>query len=83
MGANHQNIQILDSPAHNGIIQSIKEDIIDAVNDLKAKSDIWNLSEKQVAKCDTIIKKMVFNSGSNEGHTYDLVRSLFDILREV
>ena len=26
---------------------------------------------------------MVFNSGSNEGHTYDLVRSLFDVLREV
>ena len=26
---------------------------------------------------------MVFNNGMNEGHTYDLVRSLFDILREV
>ena len=42
LGPNHQN-PIQDSP---NIIQSIKEDIIDAVNDLKAKSDIWNLSDK-------------------------------------
>ena len=36
-----------------------------------------------MGKCDAIIKKMVFNPNSDQGHTYDLVRSLFDILREV
>jgi len=36
-------------------------------------------------QCDVIIKKMVFNQGDtyNPAHTYDLVRALFDVLREV
>jgi len=36
--------------------------------------------------CDRIIKKMVLHAGSGEedvGHVYDLVRSLFDVVREV
>ena len=40
--------------------QALKEDIIDAINDLKGKPDIWSLSQKQVRMCDDIIKKMVF-----------------------
>lgn len=67
------------------VIQTIKEDIVDAVNDLKTKKDIWNLSEKQMAKCDVLIKKMIFNAREADyvAHTYDLMRSLFDVLREV
>ena len=36
--------------------------------------------------CDDIIKKMVFQGGQAQmqvAHTYDLVRSLFDILRDL
>jgi len=39
----------------------LKEDIIDAVNDLKGQRDIWDLSDAQVKQCDNVIKKMVFN----------------------
>jgi len=31
------------------LVQTIKEDIIDAVNDLKSKDDVWALTEKQKA----------------------------------
>ena len=34
--------------------------------------------------CDSIIKKMVLNSKEDSvAHTYDLVRCLFDILRDL
>lgn len=67
----------------NVIIQALKEDIIDAVNDLKGKPEIWNLSQELKHQCDNIIKKMVFcQSQQNIGHVYDLVRSLFDVLRK-
>jgi len=68
------------------IDHALKEDIIDAVNDLKGRKEIWNLSDAQVKQCDNVIKKMVFNQGGaeyNVAHTYDLVRGIFDVLREV
>ena len=67
------------------VIQTLKEDIIDAVNDLKGKPDIWHLDGKQIAQCDTIIKKMVFNARESDhvAHVYDLVRGLFDVMRDV
>ena len=68
------------------VAQALKEDIIDAINDLKSKPDIWSLTSKQVRLCDDIIKKMVFQGGQAQmqvAHTYDLVRSLFDILRDL
>ena len=38
-----------------------------------------------MAKCDVLIKKMIFNAREADyvAHTYDLMRSLFDVLREV
>lgn len=72
------NDQLLD--------HALKEDIIDAVNDLKGQRDIWDLSDAQVKQCDNVIKKMVFNQGSGQqsvAQTYDLVRGVFDVLREV
>ena len=71
--------------AQSVLVQSIKEDIIDAVNDLKAKDNIWALNKRQKEQCDVIIKKMVFNARESDhvAHAYDLVRGLFDIVRDV
>ena len=63
---------------------AIKEDIIDAVNDLKAK-DFWQLDGQQQAACDNIIKKMVLSAKERDhaGYVYDLTRDFFDVLRSV
>lgn len=55
------------------------------MNDLKDQRSVWDLNHSQLQQCDQIIKKMVFNAQSqdNVGHVYDLIRSLFDVLREV
>ena len=66
------------------IIDAVREDIVDAVNDLKQQNRIWDLSAEQMKACDSIIKKMVLNSKEDSvAHTYDLVRCLFDILRDL
>jgi len=64
----------------------VKESIIDSVNDLKGREEIWGkLSEEQVRACDTIIKKMVLNAREPDyvGHLYELVKSFFDVLRDI
>lgn len=64
---------------------ALKEDLVDAVNDLKSKSKIWNLTPELQKRCDGIIKTMVLCQGDQDspGQVYDLVRALFDVLREV
>ena len=65
------------------IVKALKEDILDAVNDLKSKTEIWNLGKDLNAQCDSLVKKMVCGGlKESSGHVYDLVRNLFDILRQ-
>lgn len=42
------------------VIQSIKEDVLDVINDMKR--DFWQLNQDQLNECDNIIKKMVFGA---------------------
>lgn len=44
------------------VISAIKEDLVDAINDLKSKTEIWNISPDTQKKCDQIIKTMVLCS---------------------
>jgi hypothetical protein len=60
--------------------QRIKEDMLDVINDLKAKQ-AWQLSEEQAADADAIVKRMIFSKSDDVGHVYELVRSLFELLR--
>lgn len=56
--------------------------MLDVVNDLKSEPH-WQLNESQKAGCDAIVKKMVFSRNDDASFVYELVRSLFDLLRSI
>lgn len=66
------------------VVESIKEDILSVVSDLKEKP-YWELASEDKEKCDQIIRKMVFNARERDhiGHVYDLTRNVFDIVKSV
>ena len=77
---------MIEQRDHSEVTDHIKAGIIDLINDLKAKDEIWGkLTEDQTLACDGIIKKMVLNAKEVDyiGQTFDLVKSFFDVIRDI